>query len=186
MAEYKGVMIYCEIIEGSLPSITYEVLGCGRKLADDLGQELYAVLVGSEVGEPALLEVISSGADKVYVIDDQLLRAYQTDAYVSVMEKVVGQVMPQVLILGQTSVGRDMAPMLAFRLDTMATLDCVELAIDPDTKLLLQTKPVYGGNALATYTCESYPQIVTVRDKVMSPSELDSSKDGEIMRLKVR
>ena len=91
MAEYKGVMIYCEIIEGSLPSITYEVLGCGRKLADDLGQELYAVLAGSEVGDLAQ-EVISCGADKVYVIDDQLLKAYQTDAYVSVMEKVVGHI----------------------------------------------------------------------------------------------
>jgi electron transfer flavoprotein alpha subunit len=182
MAEYKGVMIYCEIIEGSLPSITYEVLGCGRKLADDLGQELYAVLAGSEVGDLAQ-EVISSGADKVYVIDDQLLKAYQTDAYVSVMEKVVRQVMPQVLILGQTSVGRDMAPMLAFRLDTMAILDCVELAIDPDTKLLMQTKPVYGGNALATYTCDSYPQIATVRDKVMSPLEPDPSKQGETLAI---
>jgi len=182
MAEYKGVLTYCEIIEGSLPSITYEVLGCGRKLADGLGQELYAVLVGSEVGDLAQ-EVISCGADKVYVIDDQLLKAYQTDAYVSVMEKLVKQVMPQILILGQTSVGRDMAPMLAFRLDTMATLDCVELAIDSDTKLLLQTKPVYGGNALATYTCDSYPQIATVRDKVMSPSGPDSSKQGEIIAI---
>lgn len=182
MAEFKGVMIYCEIIEGSLPSIAYEVLGCGRKLADDLGQELYAVLVGSEVKDLAQ-EVASRGADKVYVIDDQLLKAYQTDAYVSVMEQVVGQVMPQVLILGQTSVGRDMAPMLAFRLDTMATLDCVELAIDPETKLLMQTKPVYGGNALATYTCDSYPQIATVRDKVMSPSEPDPSKQGEIIAI---
>jgi len=182
MAEYKGVMIYCEIVEGSLLSITYEVLGCSRKLADDLGQELCAVLVGSEIGDLAQ-EVISCGADKVYVVDDLLLKAYQTDAYVSVMEKVVGQVMPQILVLGQTSVGRDMAPMLAFRLDTLATLDCVELTIDPDTKLLMQTKPVCGGNALATYTCDSYPQIVTVRDKVMTPSESDSSKQGEIITL---
>jgi len=102
---------------------------------------------------------------------------------VSVMEKLVKQIMPQVLILGQTSVGRDMAPMLAFRMDTIATLDCVELAIDPDTKLLLQTKPVYGGNALATYSCDSYPQIATVRDKVMSSSEQDQSKNGEIIAI---
>jgi len=138
MAEYKGVMTYCEIIEDSLPTITYEVRGCGRKLADDLGQELCAVLVGSDVGDLAQV-VISCGADKVYFVDDSLLKEYQTDAYVSVMEKVIGQVMPQVLIMGQTSVGRDLVPMLAFRLDTMATLDCVDLAIDPDTKMLMQT-----------------------------------------------
>jgi electron transfer flavoprotein alpha subunit len=180
MAEYKGIMTYCEIVDGELPSITAEVLGCGRRLADELGEELCTVLVGSEVGSLAQ-EAIAFGADKVYIVDDPQLKEYQTDAYVSVMEKVVRQLMPQILILGQTSVGRDMAPMLAFRLDTMATLDCVELAIDPDTKLLMQTKPVYGGNALATYTCDSYPQIATVRDKVMSPSEPDPSKQGEVI-----
>jgi electron transfer flavoprotein alpha subunit len=98
------------------------------------------------------------------------------------MEKVVKQVMPRILILGQTSVGRDLAPMLAFRLDTTATLDCIGLAIDPETKLLLRTKPVYGGNALATFTCESYPQIVTVRDKVMSSPE-PVSKTGEVITI---
>ena len=182
MAEYKGVMTYCEIVEGSLPSITYEVLGCGRKLADELGQELCTVLVGSDAGNLAQ-EAIACGVDKVYVVEDPLLKEYQTDAYVSVMEKVIGQVMPQVLIMGQTSVGRDLVPMLAFRLDTIATLDCVDLAIDPDSKQLLQTKPVYGGNALATYTCDSYPQIATVRDKVMSPSEPDASRQGEVIAI---
>ena len=182
MADYKGIMTYCEIIDGKLPSISKEVLGGGRKLADDLGQELCTVLVGSDVGSLAQ-EAIASGADKVYVVDDPLLKEYQTDAYVSVMEKVVRQVMPRIIILGQTSVGRDLAPMLAFRLDTTATLDCVGLAIDPDTKLLLQTKPVYGGNALATLTCDSYPQIVTVRDKVMSPLESNASKRGEVITI---
>ena len=182
MAEYKGIMTYCEITEGKLPSISTEVLGCGRRLADDLGQELCTVLVGSDVGSLAQ-EAIAFGADKVYVVDDPLLKEYQTDSYVSVMEKVVRQVMPQILILGQTSVGRDLAPMLAFRLDTTATLDCVGLAIDPDTKLLLQTKPVYGGNAIATFTCDSYPQIVTVRDKVMSPLESNASKRGEVITI---
>ena len=182
MAEYKGIMTYCEIIEGELPSITAEVLGCGRRLADELGQELCTVLVGSDVGSLAQA-AIAFGADKVYVVDDPLLKEYQTDAYVSVMEKVVRQVMPQILILGQTSVGRDLAPMLAFRLDTLATLDCVALSIDPDTKLLLQTKPVYGGNAQATYTCDSYPQIATVRDKVMSSPESSDSKQGEVITL---
>ena len=182
MAEYKGIMTYCEITEGKLPSISNEVLGCGRRLADDLGQGLCTVLVGGDVGSLAQ-EAIAFGADKVYVVDDPLLKEYQTDSYVSVMEKVVSQVMPKILILGQTSVGRDLAPMLAFRLDTTATLDCIGLAIDPDTKLLQRIKPVYGGNAQATFTCDSYPQIATVRDKVMSPAEPDSSKNGEIIAI---
>jgi len=182
MAEYKGIMTYCEITEGKLPSISREVLGCGRRLADDLGQELCTVLVGSDVGSLAQ-EAIAFGADKVYVVDDPLLKEYQTDVYVSVMEKVVRQALPQSLILGQTSVGRDLAPMLAFRLDTTATLDCVGLALDPDTKLLLRTKPVYGGNAQATFTCDSYPQIATVRDKVMSPLEANASKQGDVITI---
>jgi electron transfer flavoprotein alpha subunit len=181
MAEYNGIMTYCEIIDGKLPSISREVLGCGRRLADELGQQLCTVLVGSDVGSMAQ-ETIAAGADKVYVVDDPLLKEYQTDAYVSVMEKIVRQVMPQILILGQTSVGRDLVPMLAFRLDTTATLDCIGLAIDPDTKLLLQTKPVYGGNALATFTSDSCPQIATVREKVMSSPE-PVSKSGEVITI---
>ena len=182
MADYKGVMTYCEITEGKLPSISHQALGFGRRLADDLGQELYAVLVGSDVGSFAR-EAIFLGADKVFVVDDPLLKAYRTDAYVSVMERVVRQVMPGILILGQTSVGRDLAPMLAFRLETTATLDCVGLAIDPETKLLLRIKNVYGGNAQAAFTGDAYPQIATVRDKVLSPPEPDASKRGEVIAI---
>jgi len=180
MDEYKGIMTYCEITEGTLPSISKEVLGCGRRLASDLGQELCTVLLGSDVGSLAQ-EAAALGTDKVYVVDDPLLKEYQTDSYVSVMEKVVRRVMPRILILGQTTVGRDLAPLLAFRLDTTAILDCVGLAVDPDTKLFLQTKPVYGGNALATFTCDSYPQIVTLRDKVVPPLESNASKRGEVI-----
>jgi len=182
MAEYKGVMIYAEVAEGKLAAISTELLGCGRKLADDLGEELCAALVGSDVSSLAQ-EVIAFGADKVYVIDDPLLKDYQTDSYISVMEKVVKQVMPQILILGQTSIGRDLTPRLAFKLDTAAATDCLELAIDPDSKLMLQTKPVYGGNAQAIFTCESYPQIATVRAKVMSPLERDASRQGEVIKI---
>ena len=179
MAEYKGVMVYCEVAEGKLASIATELLGCGRKLADDLGKELCATLVGSKVSGLAQ-EAIAFGADKVYIVDDQLLKDYQTDPYVLAMEKVVKQVMPEVLILGQTSIGRDLAPKLAFKLNTAATLDCLELAIDPDSKRLLQTKPVYGGNAQAIFTTESHPQIATVRPKAMSPLERDASRRGEV------
>ena len=182
MAENKGVLVLCETKEGKLASISTELLGGGRKLAKDLGQELSAVLVGSGVGNLAQ-EAIAYGADKVYVVDDPLLKDYQTDAYVPVMEKVVGQAMPQVLIMGQTSIGRDLAPRLAFRLNTSASLGCLELAIDPDSKLLLQTKPVYGGNAQAVFTTDSFPQIATVRPKAMAPLAPDQSRKGEVIKI---
>jgi len=182
MAEYKGVMVFCEATEGKLAAIATELLGCGRKLADDLGQELSAVLVGSGISGLAQ-EAIAFGADKAYVVDDTLLQDYQTDSYVSVMEKVVKQVIPQILLLGQTSIGRDLAPRLAFRLNTAASMGCLELAIDPESKLLLQTKPVYGGNAQAVFVCESYPQIATVRAKAMAPLERDESRKGEVITI---
>ena len=178
MAENKGVMVFGETAGGKLAAITTELLGCGSKLAKDLGQELSAVLVGSGVSDLAQ-EAIAFGADKVYVVDDPKLKDYQTDAYTSVMEKVINQAMPQILLLGQTSIGRDLAPRLAFRLKTAASLGCLDLAIDSSSKLLLQTKPVYGGNAQAVFTCETFPQIATVRAKTMEPLERDQSRKGE-------
>jgi electron transfer flavoprotein alpha subunit len=182
MAEYKSVMIFCETTEGKLASIATELLGGGRKLADDLGQELSAVLIGSGISSLAQ-EAIAYGANKVYVVDDPLLKDYQTDAYVLVIEKVAKQVMPQILLMGQTSIGRDLAPRLAFRLNTAASLGCLELAIDPQSKLLLQTKPVYGGNAQAVFVSESFPQIATVRPKAMTPLEPDKSRKGEVITI---
>jgi len=182
MPDNKGVMVYAEVLEGKLSAIATELLGCGRKLATDLGQELSAVLVGSNVNSFAQ-EAIAFGADKVYVVDDPLLADYRTDAYVSVMEKVAKQVMPQIILMGQTSVGRDLAPRLAFRLNTAATLDCVALEIDSGSKRLLQTKPVYGGNAQAVFTCDSDPQIVTVRAKAMTALKRDDARKGEVITI---
>jgi electron transfer flavoprotein alpha subunit len=183
MAEYKGVMVYTEAAEGQLATIDAELLGCGRKLADNLGQELSAVLIGGEVSKLSR-EAIAFGADKVYILEDVLFQDYQADAYVPAMEKAVRQVMPRVLLFGQTAIGRDLAPRLAFRLETMATLDCIELTIDPDSKKMLLTKPVYGGNAQATFTGEYFPQIATVRAKTMSPLEYDASRQGETISIK--
>ena len=182
MSEYKGVMIYGEVVEGKLSSIATELLGCGRKMADDLGQELSAVLIGSGVSGLAQ-EAIAFGADKVYVVDDPLLKDYQTDSYISVMEKVVKQVMPQIVLTGQTTIGRDLAPRLAFRLGTAATMDCVALEIDPDSKRLLQIKPVYGGNAQAIFSYKFDPQVATVRAKAMAPLEPDASRKGEVITI---
>jgi len=180
MVEYRDVIIYGEVTEDKLSGITTELLGCGRKLADELGYKLCAVLIGSEVSSLAQ-EAIVFGADKVYVVDDPLLKDYQTDSYLQAMEKVTEQATPQIILLGQTSVGRDLAPRLSFRLNTAATMDCVDLAIDPESKRLLQTKPVFGGNALAIFTNDSNPQIATVRAKAMPPLEPDASRQGEVI-----
>jgi electron transfer flavoprotein alpha subunit len=174
-------MICGEIIEGKLAPITAELLGGGRDLAGKLGGELSAVLLGSGIGDLAK-EAIALGADKVYVVDDPLLKDYTTDAYVSAMEKVVKEVSPDVLLFGTTPLGRDLAPRLAFRLETVVSMDCTALDIDPGAKLLLQTRPVYGGNALAVFVCEgSKPQMAAVRAKAMDPKDRDDSRSGEVV-----
>jgi len=153
MADKKGVVIVGELSDGNLAPITTELLGIGRKLSDELGRELSALFIGSGIGEAAN-EAIFFGADKAYVIDKPLFKDYLTDSYVGALEKFVKQVEPELLLLGHTSLGRDLAPRLAFRLETGLTQDCIELAIDPETKPLQKTKQVYGGNALAIYVCE--------------------------------
>lgn len=182
MAENKGVMVCGEIIEGKLAAITLEMLGGSRALADTLGEELCLVLMGSGIGNLAT-EAIAFGADKVYVVDDPLLADYQTDSYLPVMEKVVKEVAPNILILGQTAIGRDLAPKLAFRLDTAVAMDCIELSIDPESKLMLGTRPVYGGNARGVYACDTKPQMATVRSKAMEPREKDDSRKGEVISI---
>jgi electron transfer flavoprotein alpha subunit len=181
MTDRKGVAIVGELLEGNLASITTELLGIGRRLADDLGQELSTLFVGSGIG--ALVnEATFFGADKVYFIDKLLFKEYLTDSYVGALEKLVKQISPEILLLGHTSLGRDIAPRLAFRLETGLTQDCVELTIDHTTKLLQKTKPVYGGNALAMYVCEEgRPQMATIRAKVMEPSKRDASRKGDVI-----
>lgn len=184
MAENKGVMVYGEMVDGKLSSITSELLGGGRRLADELKEDLICILAGDKLDE-APKKAIAYGADKVYTVENPLLKEYQTDAYVAVMEKAVRDISPRILLFGQTSVGRDMAPRLSFRLGTSLSMDCIELSIDPATKLLQQTRPVYGGNARATFTSELLPQMVTVRQKAMSPLEPNEARKGEIASIKV-
>jgi electron transfer flavoprotein alpha subunit len=132
-----------------------------------------------------LREAIEFGADKVYVADHPWLKDYQTDAYVAVMEEVCRELRPNILLFGQTSIGRDLAPRLAFRLKTRLVTDCVDLRIDSQTRLLIRTKPVYGGNAYANFVSEAKPQMATVRAKSMPVAECDASHKGEIITLKV-
>lgn len=180
MTNYKNVMIYAEMTDGKLAAITKELLGCGKKLANDLGEELGAVLIGSGVTSLAK-ELIAFGADKVFVIDDPLFKDYHQDLYFLSMVKIVQKEMPRMVLLGQTSVGLDMSPRLAFRFRTTTVLDCVDLSIEPESKHLLQTKPVYGGKAKASYLCETLPQMATIRSKSMQPSERNDSRQGKII-----
>ena len=182
MVEYKGIMVLAEFADGRLANIARELLGCGRKLADDLDEVLSAVLLGDGVAGLAQ-EAIACGADKIYIADNPFLKDYRTESYTNAMEEIVKQVMPRILLLGQTSIGRDLAPGLAFRLDTSATTDCIELTIAADSGQLLQTKPVYGGNAMATFTSDCYPQIAAVRPKVYSAPEPDNSRQGEVITI---
>lgn len=184
MAEYKGIMVYGELADRKLASITTELLGCGRKLADQLKESLCCLLASDVVGEAAK-EAIAFGADKVYVVEHPALKEYQADSYIQVAEKLAKDVSPRVILMGQTSMGRDLAPRLAFRLRTSLTTDCLSLSIDPATRLLVQTRPVYGGNAQAVFISESIPQMVTIRAKAMSPLERDASRKGEVMPTKI-
>jgi caffeyl-CoA reductase-Etf complex subunit CarE len=176
----SGVLINCEYGEGKLAPITLELLGIGGKLAKELGQDLSAILIGQNVGDLAK-EAVAYGANKVYVVDDPLLKDYLTDSYSGVMEKVIKLAQPQIVLLGQTPMGRDLTPRLAFRLNTGATMDTVALSIDPASKRMLQTKPVYGGNAQVVQVCEINPQIATIRSKAMTPAARDANRKGEVI-----
>jgi electron transfer flavoprotein alpha subunit len=182
MADNKGVLIIAEFVNGALAPIAKEMLGAARKLAGELGEDVSAALIGSGVAGAAP-EAISFGADKVYIVDDPLLKDYRTDSYVAVAEKVIKQANPRIVLAGQTTIGRDMTPRLAFRLGTSVTLDCIDLAIDAGTKLLLKTKPVYGGNARAIFSSEQMPQMATVRAKAMTALAPDGGRKGETITI---
>jgi len=180
LAENKGVTVFCETGDKDLLPIATELLACGRRLADDLGEELHAVLIGSEIKEPGK-KAIMYGADKAYIIDAPLLQNYHMDTYLAALEKVVTQTVPRILLAGNTSVGRDLVPRLASRLNTAIFMDCVELAIDPESKQVQFTKPIYGGNVYGNFTSDSCLQMATIRAKVMTPLEPDSSKNGDVI-----
>jgi electron transfer flavoprotein alpha subunit len=184
MAENKGILIYGELASGKLAAITTELLGCGRKLADELNEELSCLLISDSMGEAAK-EAIAFGADKVYTVENPSLKQYQAESYFQVLDKLVNDAKPRIILFGQTATGRELAPHLAFKHEVGLSTDCLDLSIDSSTKLLLQTRPVYGGNAQATFVSELLPQIATIRPKAMSPLEQDSSRTGEVVPFKV-
>jgi electron transfer flavoprotein alpha subunit len=184
MADNKGILVVGEIAEGKLLPITAELLGAGRRLADELKESLSCVLISDKVGDVAQA-AIAAGADKVCVAEDAQFKDYQTDTFMQVMEKAVGDLAPRIIIMGQTSLGRDLAPRLAFKLGVAAVMDCLELTIDAASKAMNCTRPVYGGNARAVFATEGLPQIATVRVKASSPLAPDAGRKGEIVPLAV-
>lgn len=181
MTEYRGVLVCGEVEEKAISRITKELLGGGRQIADSLGEELDILLLGSQLGDTGK-QAIAFGADKVYTVDHPLLANYNGDAYTIVVTRICQQLKPSILLLGQTDIGRDLAPRLASRLGGGLSTGCTELNIDLETKLLMQTRPVYGGNANAVYiTRSARPQIATVRPRSMRALEHDDSRQGEII-----
>lgn len=179
MGNYEGVMILGEIADKQLAACTREILNCGRRLADELKEELICVLFGDQIGEMAE-GAIYCGADKVVTIEDPLVQNYQPEIYADVMEEIIENRKPRIFLMGQTDMGRDLAPRLAFRLRVGLCMDCIEMELDPEQGLLRQTRPVFGGNAWAVVVSKKSPQIATIRQKAMSAAEPDHSRTGEV------
>ena len=178
----RGVLVLAEVSDGQLAGIAQELLGVGRRLADALGQELAAAVLGSQLGDSGG-EAIAYGADKVYTIDDPLLATPQPDAYTGALEQLCRDVQPSILLLGKTSLGVEVGPRLAFRLQTALGSDCTDLRIDPESKRLVMTRPVFGGNAMLEMACaERFPQMASVRAKTQAPLPRDEARRGEVVQ----
>jgi len=185
MTASQGIVICGEVVDGKLTTVTRELLTLGKKLHNDLEQPLVAVLVGKGI-QNAAEEAVRLGADTVYVADGPPFSETHPDLYVAVLVEAIKQMKPSVVVLGHTEMGREVGPRAAARLETAVTMDCTALSIDPETKRLLQFKPVYGGNAVAVCVSESCdPQIVTLRPRSIMAEEADASKTGEVRTLNV-
>jgi len=176
----KGVLVCGEIVEGKLAPITIELLGVGRKLADGLGEELSALLMGGKAGGLGQ-EAIAYGADKVYVAEDSLLDSYNSDAYTQMAADLCRKELPSIVLLGHTDIGTDLAPRLNGRLGGGLAMDCLGLSVDA-AKLLVSTRPVFGGNAHATMVSKTArPQMATLRPKTVPPAKRDDARKGEVI-----
>ncbi len=178
---YQDVWIYAEQREGKLHSVSLELLGAGRKLADDLGQKLVAVLLGHQARSLAT-ELVAHGADKVFYLDSPAFAKFADEPYAQALTQLAKTHRPAIILGGATAIGRSFIPRVAANLATGMTADCTALAIDPDKKILLGTRPAYGGNIMATIVCASKrPQMATVRHKVMKVLPRDDARQGEIL-----
>jgi len=179
---HRGVWVFTEQRGGRLKSVGYELLAKGRELADTLGAELSAVCLGHGIEE--MEQLIAHGADRVYLMDDPALANNQEDLYTQSLVELIEKHKPEIVIAAATSLGRSFIPRVAASLKTGLTADCTGLEIDPETGLLLQTRPTFGGNIMATITCQTKrPQMSTVRPHVFRENAPDKSRKGQIIKV---
>jgi electron transfer flavoprotein alpha subunit len=180
---YKGVWVWVEQFNDVAGSISWEMMGQGRKIADSLGTTLTACVLGYDA-EAIAHQAITYGADRVFLVDAPALAVYRTKPYAKQLSDLVRQYKPEIFLLGASARGRDLAGAIATQVHTGLTADCTGLEIDPETKLLRQTRPAFGGNIMATIICPNYrPQMSTVRHRVFEMPAPDGNRQGQIVKV---
>jgi electron transfer flavoprotein alpha subunit/NAD-dependent dihydropyrimidine dehydrogenase PreA subunit len=183
ISHYKGIWIFAEQREGKIQPVAYELLGEGRKLASDLNTDLSAVLCGGEEIEEEVDHLFAYGADKVYLLHHDELKDYKSLPYTRAIAELIIKSKPEIFLLGATTIGRDLAARLAIRVGAGLTADCTGLSIDPEKKILEQTRPAFGGNIMATIISpNNRPQMATVRPKVFRKPGKQEGKKGKLIK----
>lgn len=181
LAAWSGVWVFAEFRNGRIAPVTLELLGAGRTLADSCGVKLGAVLLGDNLGTAAK-DLIGHGADTVYVAEDPAFASFTDDTYGNVLTDLIREHQPEIVLAGATAIGRSVIPRVATVLGAGLTADCTDLAIREEDGALLQTRPAFGGNIMATIVCpDTRPQMATVRPLVMKPMARDDAREGEII-----
>lgn len=181
-----SVMVFIEQRDSEIQNVSLELLGKGRELSGKLSDKLTAVLLGNNV-KNLCEEIVAYGADEVICVDDKNLKMYTTNNYAKALCDVIEKKKPEIVLIGATTIGRDLAPRVSATLKTGLTADCTSLEIDDETKGLLMTRPAFGGNIMATIVCPDHrPQMSTVRPGVMQKLPKDNSKAGTIEHFNVK
>jgi len=181
LTAWSGVWVFAEFRHGRIAPVSFELLGIGRQLADQRGVPLAAVLLGSELADCGR-ELIAHGADLVYQVDDPALRHFIDESYGHIVEGLIREHQPEIVLAGATAIGRSFIPQVANSLGTGLTADCTQLEIRAADGALLQTRPAFGGNIMATIVCpHTRPQMATVRPRVMKARPADPARSGEII-----
>lgn len=177
--EYKNVYVFAEQRDGKVQNVAFELIGKARELADTLGEEVVAILLGHKLDGQAQ-ECIEYGADRVIVVDAPELERYTTEPYAQAIDAIIKDRKPSIVLFGATTIGRDLGPRLSARVSTGLTADCTGLDISEDRDLLM-TRPAFGGNLMATIVCrDNRPQMSTVRPGVMRMRTRDAGRKGEV------
>ena len=180
--DYKGVWVFIEQKNGKIQSVSYELLGKAQELAKKLTTQVSAVLICHDIGEE-LDTLVWHGADNVYLTQAPELANFQDEPYTEILIKLIQKYKPEVFLCGATAIGRSLVSRVAVRINAGLTADCTGLDIDPQKKILLQTRPAFGGNIMATIISPNHrPQMATVRHKVMQPLAADKHRKGKIIK----